>query len=123
VDQEEVTSTENDRLPGLARSSLRLPVNLDEEIWRLALRYAFIYSMAGLVLGLACLLGGIALFLHGVAGKTSWVASVLGLHSSVTDAAPGTLLFIVGLIAVFVTRYNVKTETRDQAKGRRSTPK
>ena len=64
-----------------------------------------VYSITGLVLGLLCVLGGIALFLNGVAGATSLTAKFLGAESTITDAAPGVVLFIVGLFVVFVTRY------------------
>ncbi|PML05964.1 hypothetical protein [Vibrio lentus] len=57
------------------------------------------------VLGLVCVLGGIALFLNGVAGTTSWSAKILGVESTITDAAPSAILFIIGLLFVFVTRY------------------
>jgi hypothetical protein len=53
-----------------------------------ALRYKFIYSMTGLFLGLVSMIGGIVLFLNGVAGSTSWTAKILGGESNVTDAAP-----------------------------------
>jgi hypothetical protein len=71
------------------------------------MRYKFIYSICGLVLGFVCIIGGIALFLNGVAGATSWTAKFLGASSSINDAAPGSVLFIVGLFIVFVTRFKV----------------
>jgi hypothetical protein len=46
--------------------------------------------------------------LHGVAGHTSWTASLLGLHSNVSDAAPGVVLFIVGLFMIWATKPKVK---------------
>lgn len=73
-----------------------------------ALRYRFIYSMTGLFLGLVSMLGGIVLFLNGVAGSTSWTAKILGNESTLTDAAPGAVLFVVGLFVIIVTRYRVR---------------
>ena len=67
-----------------------------------------IYSLAGLVLGLACIIGGILLFFHGVAGSSSWVGEVIGLKSKLSDAAPGTVLFVVGLAVVWLTRFAVR---------------
>jgi hypothetical protein len=75
-----------------------------------ALRYKFIYSMTGLLLGLVSMLGGIVLFLNGVAGSTSWTAKILGNESTITDAAPGAVLFVVGLFVVIATRYRVKID-------------
>ena len=68
----------------------------------------FIYSMAGLVVGLVCLGGGIVLFLNGIAGETSWTAKVIGLESDISDAAPGSLLFIAGVFIIFITRFSIK---------------
>ena len=73
-------------------------------------KHQLIYSIAGLVLGLVCILGGIALFLNGVVGSISWTAKILGAESIVSDAAPGAVLFIVGLFIVFVTRYVLRVK-------------
>jgi hypothetical protein len=91
-------------------ASLEIPRGvLDREVWQSATRYQLIYSIGGLVLGLVCIVGGIILFLRGVTGSTSWTAKVLGLQSSISDAAPGAVLFIVGLFIMFVTRFIIKT--------------
>jgi hypothetical protein len=66
-----------------------------------------IYSILGLVVGVVCVLGGIVLFIHGITGSSSWVVKFLGLESNISDAAPGVILFIVGLFIVFITRYVV----------------
>lgn len=68
-------------------------------------KYEFAYAVIGQILGLVCVLGGILLFLNGIAGSTSWTAKVFGAESTISDAAPGALLFIVGWLFVFVTRY------------------
>jgi hypothetical protein len=72
-------------------------------------RFRLIYSLCGMVLGLVCILGGIVLFLRGVTGATSWTAKLLGAESSMTDAAPGAILFIVGLLLVVATRFRHRT--------------
>ncbi|ENF8746773.1 hypothetical protein ABRI18_000339 [Vibrio fluvialis] len=68
-------------------------------------KYELINAILGQFLGLVCILGGVALFFNGVAGSTSWTAKILGAESTITDAAPGVVLFIVGLFFVVVTRY------------------
>lgn len=73
-----------------------------------ALEYA--YGALGLVLGLACVLGGCVLGLNGVAGSTSWTASFLGAESQLNDAAPGVVLFIVGVFLVWITKPKVKAK-------------
>lgn len=68
------------------------------------------YSLSGLVLGLACVIGGIVLCLHSVVGSTSWTAKFVGAESNISDATPGVVLFVVGLFVVWVTRFSVKAE-------------
>ncbi len=70
--------------------------------------FELIYSLSGLILGLVCVIGGIVLFVNGVFGSTSWTAKILGAESNISDAAPGVILFIVGLFIVLVTRFTLK---------------
>jgi hypothetical protein len=84
----------------------------DPELWKAATRYQLIYSICGLVFGLCCVLGGIALLIGGVTGATSWTAKFLGAESKISDAAPGVILFIVGLFVVYVTRFDVTAKAR-----------
>ena len=90
-------------------------MSLNDEIIRESMRHKFIYSMTGLLLGLVSMLGGIVLFLNGVAGKSSWTAKILGNESTISDAAPGSVLFLVGLFMIIATRYKV---TIDRGEGR-----
>jgi len=94
-----------------------MQVNIDEdfasknpEVVKELSKHQLLYSMAGLILGAGCMLGGIVLFLNGVTGSTSWTAKLLGAESQLSDAAPGAVLFIVGLFIVLITKYafNVK---------------
>ncbi len=90
-------------------AALELPPDPRERyLWARLARLQLIYSLAGLVFGLACIVGGIGLFLHGVVGASSWVGDVIGVQSRLSDAAPGTILFIVGLAVVWVTRFAVR---------------
>ena len=73
-----------------------------------AIRGEYIYGTLGIFLGLSCILGGIVLGLRGVTGSTSWTAKLLGLESSISDAAPGVVLFIVGIFLVWITKPKIK---------------
>jgi hypothetical protein len=64
--------------------------------------------MLGLILGLAAIIGGVILGLNGVAGSTSWTTKLLGLESQINDAAPGVVLFIVGLFMIWATKPTVR---------------
>ncbi|TME21985.1 MAG: hypothetical protein E6I68_10070, partial [Chloroflexi bacterium] len=82
--------------------ALELPPDPRERhFWSRLAMLQLIYSLAGLVLGLACVIGGTLLFFHGVVGSSSWVGEVIGVKSKLSDAAPGTVLFVVGLAVVF----------------------
>ena len=67
-------------------------------------------SKLGLVLGIVCILGGILLFVLGVTGSINWTGKFLGMETELSNAAPGALLFVVGLFVVIVTRYSVRIE-------------
>jgi len=72
-------------------------------------KYQLIYSILGLLLGLFCVIGGVLLFLAGVSGSMSWTAKFLGASSELLDAAPGAVLFIVGLFTVFISRFKIQS--------------
>lgn len=76
--------------------------------WARMAHLQLIYSLAGLVVGLTCVVGGLGLFLHGIVGSSSWVGDFLGVQSKLADAAPGTVLFVVGLLVIWVTRFSVR---------------
>lgn len=70
--------------------------------------FRLIYSLSGLFLGLACIIGGVALFFGGITGTTKWTAKILGSSSEISDAAPGAVLFIVGFFVVLATRFRAR---------------
>lgn|SRR3990172_4485876 len=84
-----------------------IPNEVTASVLKRALLFHFIYSIIGLVLGLACIIGGIGLLFAGIGGSTSWVAKALGLTSELSDAPPGVFLFVVGVFLVFITRFGV----------------
>jgi hypothetical protein len=90
-------------------AALELPPDPRErQFWARLAHLQLIYSLAGLVVGLTCIAGGIGLFLHGVVGTSSWIGDFIGVQSRLSDAAPGTVLFVVGLAVVWLTRFTVR---------------
>ena len=87
-------------------------MTIDPGLHSIGMRYKFWYSMTGLLLGLACIVAGVVLGLAGVSGHTSWTANLLGLSTAMTDAAPGVVIFVVGIFLVFITRFKVSQTTR-----------
>jgi len=75
-------------------------------------RHHLIYSICGLVLGLVCVIAGVVLFFAGVTGAMSWTAKFLGAESQILDAAPGAVIFIVGLFIVWITKFHVRFQSQ-----------
>ncbi len=65
----------------------------------------FIYAIVGLIVGSSCVFLGATLFYRGVKGATSWTAKVLGFESEISDAGPGLIIALIGLLIVFITRF------------------
>jgi hypothetical protein len=104
-------SQEEPRTDAESRQSNASQPSVDSHAARLvaqSIKWEYIYGVVGLSLGLASILGGIILGLHGVAGSTSWTAKFLALESKVNDSTPGVVLFIVGLFMVYVTKPTVR---------------
>lgn len=100
-------------------AALELPSEPGERrFWARLLTFQLIYSLAGLLVGLACVIAGVVLFLHGVSGSSSWVGEVIGARSKLSDAAPGTVLFVVGMLIVVVTRFEVRVRNRRRRRDR-----
>lgn len=97
---------------GGGRFEIDVPSRLSERYWGTATKYAFWYSILGLVVGLACVLAGVVFVLHGVGGGTSWTADLLGLKSELSDAAPGVVFGILGLFIIWATRFRVRGRSK-----------
>jgi len=68
-------------------------------------KHQLIYSFVGFLFALICVGGGILLFLNGIAGSSSFTANFIGVETTIDDAAPGAILFIVGLFVIFFSKY------------------
>jgi len=98
--------------PGEDSLHIKVPSRLSEQYWTKATQYQFWYSTLGLVLGALCVVLGVVLFFHGIAGTTSWTMNVLGAKSQLSDAAPGVAFAVLGLFVIWATRFNVESKTR-----------
>jgi len=83
------------------------PGGEDSTLWRRATFYQLVYSLAGLGVGLSCVVGGIILFIMGIGGNINWVLKGEGFHSQIANAAPGAVLFVVGMLVVWMTRFDI----------------
>jgi phosphotransferase system glucose/maltose/N-acetylglucosamine-specific IIC component len=84
---------------------------------RLGMKLKFVYSVFGLLLGFSCIVAGIILSMAGVVGHTSWAASLVGFTTNLNDAAPGVVVFIIGVFFVFITRFTVTVKETPRGPG------
>jgi hypothetical protein len=87
--------------------NVEIPGSSSSEVIREAIQNEYRYSRLGLVLGLICILAGVALFVNGVAGTTNWTVEVMGLSWKLNDAAPGAVLAAVGVLIIWLTKHTV----------------
>jgi H+/Cl- antiporter ClcA len=88
--------------------AVELPGDMaNADFWKQVVRYQFLYSVFGLIAGLACILLGLVLIVNGVASDGHWTANLFGVH--LTDASPGVVLFIVGLLLPKFTAFTVRS--------------
>ena len=91
------------------QSRLTRKIAASERILKDAIKLEYRHAAIGASLGLLAILCGAVLCLHGFVGATSsWTADLFGLKSNLNDAAPGVVLFIIGLFVVILTRPNIK---------------
>jgi len=64
-------------------------------------------ALFGLIVGVVCVLGGLSLFFAGITGSANWTAKFLGFQSTLTEAAPGVILFVVGVVVIWITRLKI----------------
>lgn len=94
-------------------SETRLSQGAPSTTIQLALEYQFRYSMAALVVLAVCMAMGAWLAYSGAVGKTTFAAQLLsefGMKIQMTDAGPGVVLFVVALIAMIATRFDIKID-------------
>jgi hypothetical protein len=71
--------------------------------------------VVGLIIGAGLTVGGVLLFLHGIAGQTNWMARLLGPSGRFTDAAFGAVCGLLGTFIIWVTRFKVKAASGREA--------
>jgi len=88
------------------------PNVVDKDFWRLVVQYQFYYSVTGLLVSLFCLVNGVLMFVHGFTGSSSWSADLFGI--TINDAAPGTVLFVIGLAIAHFTKFDVRLGRKEE---------
>jgi hypothetical protein len=94
--------------------AVEVPSSIDDRhLWRRAVIFQFTYSVSGLVLGMCCLGGGLYLLVEGIGGSSSWMANTRGIQVAISDAAPGVILFLIGAVTVWITRFKIKIKKNE----------
>lgn len=99
------SSVQNDEVE---RGKTARPRSSSEAVIKAAIFGEYVYSCIALILGLSSIIGGSILCIYGVTGHTSFTANLLGLNANLNDAAPGVVLFVIGLFMIWATRPKVK---------------
>lgn len=81
---------------------------INADFWKRVILYQFLYSMFGIIAGLACVVLGLLLIVNGFVNEGHWTAKIFGIELS--DASPGVVLFVVGLLLPRVTAFSVRAE-------------
>lgn len=69
-----------------------------------------VYSIVGMGVGLACVLSGGYLSLNGYSNNSKWLITAMDLKSEISDAGPGVILFVVGVLIIYTSRFRVKVK-------------
>lgn len=102
-------------LPNFDRNlSIEIPQIKATTFWERCIKLHFIYSLAGLLFGFACIAFGTWLFYKGIDGNIDWSTSILGAESRIVNCAPGALLFIVGMLIAWSTRFQVSIKKNEK---------
>lgn len=96
--------------PGVAKEN--------PDLAKQAVQAQYKISVLGMVLGLLCIIGGLGLLFWGVSGNVSWSVKVFGFDSKLADAAPGVVLFIVGALIIYFSRFEVTIAGKSSAKAK-----
>ena len=70
------------------------------------------YSLAGLCIGAVSIILGCSLLYFGITGSSSFIANTVGLKTELNDAAPGTVLLVVGLLIIVITKFSFTIKKR-----------
>lgn len=88
--------------------------NMSEETILHLAKTQLLYSFLGLVFGIFTIIAGCILLYLGISGESNFVADTFGVKAELTDATPGTVLFVVGLLIIVVTRFRFTAKKKEK---------
>lgn len=85
--------------------------NSSDDVIKKAIESQYRYSIIGYIVGVVIiLLGAVLLVLKIFFPQNDISFKILSFSISTNNASPGIILFIIGLIIIYITRFSVKTK-------------
>lgn len=76
---------------------------------KMAVRFQFIYSVLGMIFSAICVTSGLLVIRHGITANTkTFSLSFHGFSISASDVPFGVVLEVIGLVALYITKFSVK---------------
>ncbi len=82
---------------------------LSESFWKKVIKYQFIISIIGMIIGLMLSFLGLILTISGIYPSSEWIFDIIGLKSKISNAAPGVILIVVGLLTIYFSRFKIQS--------------
>lgn len=96
----------NDDLPKSDVPKTIKSVNL----WSRVVKFQFLYSILGLVIGFILISIGVFLVTQSIGNKSELSIKILNYFFNIKQAAPGGILFIIGLVVIIITKFKITTK-------------
>ena len=81
------------------------------KLWDKVVKFQFIYSILGMITGIIFMVIGILLFINGLDdGNSELSIKILNSSFDIKKATPSGILFLVGLIIVFITKFKISAK-------------
>jgi len=82
---------------------------LGKPFWEKVVYYQFIISLTGMITGILIVLLGAFMAFRGISGTTNWIFNILGFQSQIAEATPGIILFLLGIVIIYLTRFKINS--------------
>ena len=90
---------------------IEIPNNSSDDVIKEAIKSQYRYSIIGYIVGIVIILLGIILLVLKIFFPLNDLSfKILSFSISTSNASPGIILFIIGLIIIYITRFSVKTK-------------
>ncbi|MEZ9822975.1 hypothetical protein AB4238_20510 [Shewanella sp. 10N.286.45.A1] len=88
------------------KQSIKVDPSTSEKLQEKLATMQLVYSLVGSLIGAGSMVAGVLLLVNEVQGNSSFVADIVGSSVELSDATPGVILFVVGLLIIVVTKFS-----------------